>query len=55
MVYIMNDNQIGMPTQRYLDAILEGYEAGGLDPSALEKALDISIQQMEQTENRLDY
>ncbi len=56
MVYIMDSIfKIGMPSKQYLNTILEGYEAGGLNPSALENALDISVQQkMEQNENRLN-
>lgn len=48
MVYIMNDgHEIGMPSQTYLNTILDGYDSAGFDPSAVEKALEISQSQAE--------
>jgi gamma-glutamylcyclotransferase (GGCT)/AIG2-like uncharacterized protein YtfP len=43
MVYIMNDGHpLGMPSQSYLETILEGYESAGFDPDALRRALELS-------------
>ncbi|MDR3278319.1 MAG: gamma-glutamylcyclotransferase [Oscillospiraceae bacterium] len=43
MIYIMNGNPpLGMPTQRYYETILEGYESAGFDMSALDRALERS-------------
>lgn len=54
MVYIMNDGyEIGMPSEIYLNTILDGYDAAGFDPMAIEKALEVSQKQMEQ-EKELD-
>lgn len=48
MVYIMNaGHEIGMPTDYYLNTILDGYDTAGFDPEPIEKALDISLQEME--------
>lgn len=50
MVYIMNDGyDIGMPSDYYLNIILDGYDTAGLDPTAIEKALEISKEHVEQT------
>lgn len=59
MVYIMNDGyEIGMPSEFYLNAILDGYEEAGFDPTAIEKALEISKEQAQlqyQNEMELDF
>lgn len=44
MVYIMNPKMtFGIPTQRYYNAVLEGYENCELDPRMLNEAVDKSI------------
>lgn len=44
MVYIMNPKMTyGIPTQRYYNAVLEGYENCELDPRMLNEAVDKSI------------
>lgn len=49
MVYIMNDGyEIGMPTDYYLNTILDGYESAGFDPKPLEEALEISSSVLKQ-------
>lgn len=53
MVYVMNDgHEIGMPSEFYLNTILDGYDEAGFDPSAIEKALEISQAHMEQQNDR---
>lgn len=49
MVYIMNDGyEIGMPSDYYLNTILDGYDAAGFEPTAIEKALETSQEYVEQ-------
>lgn len=59
MVYVMNDGyEIGMPSDYYMNAILDGYEVAGFDPTAIEKALEISkqhVQQHRQNEMDMDF
>lgn len=51
LVYIMNpEAQFGIPTQRYYNAVLEGYENCKLDPHILNKAVDESIAAFRQAE-----
>ena len=44
MVYIMppDESTLGLPSQRYFDVLLEGYQRFGLDLKILYKALDYS-------------
>lgn len=47
-VYIMPEShQLGMPTQRYIDCILEGYDSAGFDPQILQDAIDDTEQKMD--------
>lgn len=57
MVYIMNDGyEIGMPSDYYLNTILDGYDTAGFDPTAIEKALEISQKYVEQNNDfKMDY
>ena len=51
LVYIMNpEAQFGIPTQRYYNAVLEGYENCKLDPHILNRAVDESIAAFRQAE-----
>lgn len=51
LVYIMNpEAQFGIPSQRYYNAVLEGYENCKLDPHILNKAVDESIAAFRQTD-----
>ena len=44
MVYVMNHKMnFGIPTQKYYNAVYEGYENCGLDVDVLNKAVDHSI------------
>lgn len=48
MVYIMNDGyDLGQPSQRYFQIILDGYDAAGFDDAVLFDALDCSQPEME--------
>lgn len=43
MVYVMNDGHpLGLPSDYYLNVILEGYAAAGFDAAALESAMAVS-------------
>lgn len=47
-VYIMpQSHQLGMPTQNYIDCILEGYDSAGFDPQILLDALETTEQKMD--------
>ena len=46
MVYIKNDEEPMMPYQGYYDTILQGYKDVGLDPKALQAALDDTERRM---------
>ena len=49
MVYIMNlQMNFGIPTQRYYNTVLEGYEQCGLDVAMLNRAVDASIERYRQ-------
>lgn len=49
MAYIMNlQMNFGIPTQRYYNTVLEGYEQNGLDVSVLNRAVDASIERYRQ-------
>ncbi len=49
MVYTMpSHHQLGMPSQRYVDTILEGYETAGFDASILYEALDKTEERLAQ-------
>ncbi len=49
MVYIMPSHHVlGMPSQRYIDTIVEGYETADFDVDVLYDALDKTEQRMEQ-------
>lgn len=49
MVYIMNEgHEIGMPSDYYLNTILDGYDEAGFDPTAIEKAIELSKEYLEQ-------
>ena len=51
LVYIMNpEAQFGIPSQRYYNAVLEGYENCKLDPHILNRAVDDSIAAFRQAE-----
>ena len=51
LVYIMNpEAQFGIPTQRYYNAVLEGYENCKLDPHILNRAVHESIAAFRQAE-----
>ncbi len=47
-VYIMPEShQLGMPSQKYIDCILEGYDSAGFDPQILQDAIDTTEQKMD--------
>lgn len=46
MVYIMNEGEPRKPHQGYYDIILQGYRDVGLDPKALQAALDDTERRM---------
>lgn len=49
MVYIMPDHhRLGMPSQHYVDTLLEGYETADFDPDILYNALDKTEERMAQ-------
>lgn len=51
MVYVMNEGRpFGMPSDRYLNTVLEGYDRFGFDPKAVEDALKLSRQEMRQVQ-----
>ena len=46
-VYVMTEgHRLGMPSQRYVDTIAEGYETAGFDLSVLEDAINETAQRM---------
>lgn len=46
-VYVMTQgHQLGMPSQRYVDTIAEGYQSAGFDFSILEDAINETAQRM---------
>lgn len=46
-VYVMTEgHRLGMPSQRYVDTITEGYETAGFDLSVLENAINETAQRM---------
>lgn len=48
MVYVMPDHhQLGMPSQRYINIIEEGYETAGFDPDILYQAIEDTQLQMD--------
>ena len=53
-IYIMHEErEIGIPSQRYVDICLDGYEAFGFDENYLYEALNISLQETEMTESKI--
>ena len=38
------ESEIGVPSQRYVDVCLDGYEAFGFDDSFIYEALNISLE-----------
>jgi len=42
MVYIMNGQPLGQPSQYYLESIIEGYISAGFDTAVLDEALAVS-------------
>jgi len=54
MVYIMNEGRpLGLPSEYYLDVILEGYESAGFDNSVVDEAFRVSIYNDCQSANSL--
>ncbi len=48
MVYVMPDHhQLGMPSQRYINIIEEGYKTAGFDPDILYQAIEDTKLQMD--------
>jgi len=46
-VYVMTEgHRLGMPSQRYVDTIAEGYQTAGFDLSVLEEAINETAQRM---------
>jgi len=53
-IYIMHEErEIGVPSQRYVDVCLEGYEAFGFDENYLYDALNISLEETGMTETKV--
>ena len=53
-IYIMHEErEIGVPSQRYVDVCLDGYEAFGFDENYLYEALNISLQETGMTETKV--
>ena len=53
-IYIMHEErEIGVPSQRYVDICLEGYEAFGFDENHLYDALNISLEEAGMTETKV--
>ena len=44
ITYLMQWDHIGMPSEAYLEIMLDGYEEHGFDPTALEEALDKAVE-----------
>ena len=53
-IYIMHEErEIGVPSQRYVDICLDGYEAFGFDENYLYEALNISLEDAGMTETKV--
>ena len=53
-IYIMHEErEIGVPSQRYVDICLDGYEAFGFDENYLYEALNISLEETGMTESKI--
>ena len=53
-IYIMHEErEIGVPSQRYVDICLDGYEAFGFDENLLYDALNISLEETGMTETKV--
>lgn len=53
-IYIMHEErEIGIPSQRYVDICLDGYDAFGFDENPLYDALNISLAEAEMTETKV--
>ena len=53
-IYIMHEErEIGVPSQRYVDVCLDGYEAFGFDENYLYEALNISLEETGMTESKI--
>ena len=53
-IYIMHEErEIGVPSQRYVDTCLDGYEAFGFDENYLYEALNISLEETGMTETKV--
>ena len=53
-IYIMHEErEIGVPSQRYVDTCLDGYEAFGFDENYLYEALNISLEETGITETKV--
>ena len=53
-IYIMHEErEIGVPSQRYIDVCLDGYEAFGFDENYLYEALNISLEETGMTETKV--
>ena len=53
-IYIMHEErEIGVPSQRYVDVCLDGYEAFGFDENYLYEALNISLEETGMTETKV--
>ena len=53
-IYIMHEErEIGVPSQRYVDICLDGYEAFGFDENYLYEALNISLEETGMTETKV--
>ena len=53
-IYIMHEErEIGVPSQRYVDICLDGYDAFGFDENHLYDALNISLEETGMTETKV--
>ena len=53
-IYIMHEErEIGVPSQRYADICLDGYEAFGFDENYLYEALNISLEETGMTATKV--
>lgn len=53
-IYIMHEErEIGIPSQRYVDICLDGYEAFGFDENFIYEALNISLEDAGMTETKV--
>lgn len=48
MAYLMNYGELSPPSRQYYNTILQGYRENGLDEAYLEKALENSLQHIEE-------